>query len=76
MFDVLHTDGGAKKELMRWRAMSARMLSALGWAVMIGAGGEWPTHGNFQSGPAPSVEFNVIKDWLEIEVGCVGATLR
>jgi hypothetical protein len=39
------------------------------WVLMIGAGGEWPTHGNFLSGPAPSVEFNVIKDWLEIEVG-------
>ena len=39
------------------------------WVLMIGAGGEWPTHGNFQNGPSPSVEFNVIKDWLEIEVG-------
>jgi hypothetical protein len=39
------------------------------WVLMVGAAGEWPTHGNFQSGPAPSVEFNVIKDWLEVEVG-------
>ena len=39
------------------------------WVLMIGAGGEWPTHGNFQNGPSPSVEFNVIKDWFEIEVG-------
>jgi hypothetical protein len=39
------------------------------WVAMIGAAGEWPTHGNFQTGPSLAVEFNVIKDWLEIEVG-------
>jgi hypothetical protein len=39
------------------------------WVAMIGAAGEWPTHGNFQNGPSLAVEFNVIKDWLEVEVG-------
>ena len=39
------------------------------WVAMIGAAGEWPTHDNFKSGPSFAIEFNVIKDWLEIEVG-------
>ena len=50
------------------RATAAEKDSDPLWVLMIGAGGEWPTHGNFLSGPAPSVEFNVIKDWLEIEL--------
>jgi hypothetical protein len=39
------------------------------WVAMIGVAGEWPTHGNFQNGPSFSIEFSVIKDWLEVEVG-------
>ena len=40
------------------------------WVGMIGVAGEWTVPGgNFSSGPSLSVEFNVIKDWLEIEVG-------
>jgi hypothetical protein len=39
------------------------------WVAMIGGAGEWPTHDTFKSGPSFSIEFNVIKDWLEVEVG-------
>ena len=38
--------------------------------VALGAAGEWGFPGNtFSRGPSASVEFTVIKDWLEIEVG-------
>jgi hypothetical protein len=40
------------------------------WVAMIGAAGEWGVPGgNLISGPSLAVEFNVIKDWLEIEMG-------
>jgi hypothetical protein len=40
------------------------------WVAMIGAAGEWGIPGgNASSGPSLAVEFNVIKDWLEIEIG-------
>jgi len=40
------------------------------WVAMIGAAGEWGLPGgNFSGGPSFAVEFNVIKDWLEIEIG-------
>jgi hypothetical protein len=39
-------------------------------AVAIGPEGEWGFPGNrFSIGPSASVEFSVIKDWLEIEIG-------
>jgi hypothetical protein len=42
--------------------------------VAIGPEGEWTFPGNrFSIGPSASVEFGVIKEWLEIEIG--GATL-
>jgi hypothetical protein len=40
------------------------------WVAMIGAAGEWGIPGgSVSSGPSLAVEFNVIKDWLEIEIG-------
>jgi len=39
------------------------------WVAMIGAAGEWPTHDTFKNGPSLSIEFDLIKDWLEVEVG-------
>jgi hypothetical protein len=39
------------------------------WVAMIGAAGEWPTHDTAKNGPSFSIEFGVLKDWLEIEVG-------
>jgi hypothetical protein len=40
------------------------------WVAMIGASGEWESAGgNISAGPSLVVEFNVIKDWLEIEIG-------
>jgi hypothetical protein len=40
------------------------------WVAMIGAAGEWGfPGGKFSSGPSLAVEFNVIEDWLEIEIG-------
>jgi len=40
------------------------------WVGMIGVAGEWAVPGgDFSTGPSLSVEFNVIKDWLEIEIG-------
>jgi hypothetical protein len=42
--------------------------------VAIGPEGEWSFPGNrFSIGPSASVEFSVIKDWLEVEIG--GGTL-
>jgi hypothetical protein len=37
--------------------------------VGIGAQGEWGVPGATSIGPSVSVEFDVIKDWLEVEVG-------
>ena len=38
--------------------------------VALGAAGEWGIPGKtFSLGPSASVEFSVIKDWLEVEVG-------
>jgi hypothetical protein len=40
------------------------------WVAMIGVAGEWDVPGgSFSGGPSLAVEFNVIKDWLEIEMG-------
>ena len=42
--------------------------------VAIGPEGEWAFPGStFSIGPSASIEFGVIKDWLEIEIG--GGTL-
>lgn len=37
--------------------------------LAIGAQGEWALPGATSVGPTVSVEFNVIKDWLEVEIG-------
>ncbi len=38
--------------------------------VMLGAAGEWDfPGGDFSLGPSVAVEFGMIKDWLEIEIG-------
>jgi len=40
------------------------------WVAMIGAAGEWGIPGgDFSLGASVAVEFNVIKEWLEIEMG-------